>query len=338
MMNRNHEADTRPALSVVIIGRNEGPRLVKCIASVQHATADLHAEIIYVDSASSDGSRERAMRMGARVLALDEGRLSAARGRNTGWVAARAELILFLDGDTELEPGFALAAMQAMAANPLCAAVWGHRRESRPQDSIYNRVLDLDWIYPPGKSQFCGGDALFRRSALSAAKGFDASLIAGEEPELCRRLRALGYFIEHIDEPMTRHDLGIQRFAQYWRRAERAGHAYASLCQRFSHTADPLWRSESRRNLIHAAALTCLPGVLVLLASQGALAAGLAGAAAIVGRTAWRARWKGASRATLLLYALHSHLQQLPIAVGQLRRRQSERRGEQRTLIEYKGV
>ena len=96
-----------------------------------------------------------------------------------------------------------------------------------PEHSLYNRVLDLDWIYAPGDTDYCGGDVLMRRCALEQVDGFDPTLIAGEEPELCRRLRHCGYRILHIDSPMTGHDLNITRFSQYWRRALRAGHAYA---------------------------------------------------------------------------------------------------------------
>ena len=76
-------------------------------------------------------------------------------------------------------PPMAMTASQNGAvvrtAGPKVAVVWGHRREIHPEQSIYNRVLDLDWIYAPGPTLFCGGDALFRRSVLTATNGFDAS-------------------------------------------------------------------------------------------------------------------------------------------------------------------
>lgn len=71
-------------------------------------------------------------------------------------------------------------------SKPQVAVVWGHRRELYPDQSVYVRVMDLDWIYPPGESEFCGGDALFNTAVLRAVGGFNESLIAGEEPELCR--------------------------------------------------------------------------------------------------------------------------------------------------------
>jgi hypothetical protein len=252
---------------------------------------------------------------------------------------ATGKHVLFLDGDTVLERDFLPEALREIETSPEIAVVWGHRREIAPSASLYNRVLDLDWIYPPGDTEFCGGDALFRRAALERSGGFDEALIAGEEPELCARLRAMGSRIRHIDVPMTGHDLAITHWRQYWRRAERAGHAYAEVSARLADTTSPLWSRESRRNLWHGgvvvAGLTSIP--LALLAGMPGLAvAGMAVAGGIVARTAWRARWRSANPSTLLAYALHSHLQQVPILWGQLAWRRDRRRGLVRGLIEYK--
>jgi GT2 family glycosyltransferase len=246
-----------------------------------------------------------------------------------------------LDGDTVLHPDFVPTALAEMTRCPDAAAVWGHRRERHPEHSIYNRVLDLDWVYAPGDTEFCGGDALFRRAALHATGGFDEGLIAGEEPELCARLRALGWRIRHIDAPMTAHDLAITRWRAYWQRAERAGHAYAEVSHRLAHTATPLWQSDARRNRHRAGVLVAgWGGVLgaALMGWWGLLGLLLAGASALVLRSAWRARWKSHNPTTLLLYALHVHLQQLPIAWGQLRWWWSHRQGQPRGLVDYKGV
>lgn len=336
---RQDKAAEQPLVSVVIIGRNEGHRLMRCLDSVAAIDRTGFAtEVIYVDSASTDGSPDAAAAAGAHVISVKPDRPSAALGRNAGWKAARGEFILFLDGDTVLNPDFVKQALLRMQDSAI-AIVWGHRRELHPEHSIYNRVLDLDWIYPPGPSEFCGGDALVRRSVLATVGGFDASLIAGEEPEMCRRIRARGYRIEHIDAPMTGHDLGIRRFAGYWRRAYRAGHAYAEVARRFRDSPDPLWKRESRRNLLHAGALVGGMGLAPLslvwptVAAAGALFAGV-----VVVRTGIRSRWKSANPLTLMLYAVHSHLQQLPIALGQLAYALNARRGRNTRLIEYKDL
>lgn len=324
-------------VSVVIIGRNEGQRLPACLRSVDAVAREgFDLEMIYVDSASTDGSPERARELGAQVLELRLERPSAATGRNAGWRAARGEYVLFLDGDTVLHPDFIRLALEAIAA-PEVAVVWGHRREMAPHQSVYVRAMDLDWVYPPGESQFCGGDALMRRAVLEQVDGFDDSLIAGEEPELCRRIRAKGHRILHIDAPMTSHDLAVTRFTAYWLRALRAGHAYAEVANRFRHSPDPLWLAEARRNLVHGTALLGLPLVMAASLTVPWLAAGLGvGVIALSMRTIRRSAWKTPDRTTRLLYAAHSHFQQVPIMFGQLAWHVSARRGRRHKLIEYK--
>ncbi|HEX3471151.1 MAG TPA: glycosyltransferase [Silvibacterium sp.] len=333
---------TAPAISIVVIGRNEGQRLARCLESIRvmRGFDGGSIETIYVDSASTDGSPEVAASFGARVIVLHAERPTAALGRNAGWRAARAEFVLFLDGDTILHPDFVKAALEPMLKDASIIAVWGHRREIHPEASIYNRILDLDWVYAPGIVEFCGGDVLMRRSALEEVGGYDSELIAGEEPEMCRRMRARGYRILHIDHPMTGHDLQMMRWSQYWKRAIRSGHAFAEISQRFRDSDDPSWDRERKRNLVHAGfwmgsfAIAVAASLLRLTILPLVLWVALLVALSL--RSAWKSRWKSDDVITLWLYGVHSHLQQIPICIGQLQYAFDQRRGNRRTLIEYK--
>lgn len=330
---------TLPSISIVVIGRNEGQRLALCLESIQKVRGVVVDEVIYADSASSDGSPEVASRYGATVIVVRPERPTAAIGRNAGWRRATSDLILFLDGDTVLHTDFAQAACRALQQESSIAVVWGHRREIYPQVSVYNRVLDLDWVYPPGLTQFCGGDVLMRRQVLLETGGFDESLIAGEEPELCRRIRARGYGILHIDCAMTGHDLQITRWSQYWKRATRAGHAYAEVSERFRNSEDPFWTSDRRRNLMRGSCwLISLAAAIVNIPFFGLVpvALWLCLLLLLSLRSAWMARWKRSTPETLLLYGIHSHLQQIPIFMGQLQYELSKMRRKTQKLIEYK--
>ena len=334
-------SNSKPGLSVVIIGRNEGARLTRCLESVTRMRwFDGSVEVVYVDSQSTDGSPEVAASFGARVVGLSEGRPTAARGRNAGWRVATAPLVLFLDGDTILDAAFAEKAARAMATHLDVAVVWGHRREISTSDSVFNRVLDLDWIYAPGVTDFCGGDALMKRSVLEDVGGYDETLIAGEEPEMCRRMRAAGVKILHIDEPMTGHDMAMTRWSQYWKRAFRAGYAYAEVSSRFRGTASPFWEEDARRNRVRGSVLLLAPlaALVISLAEHSFLPAVLAAVAfaALVLRSARKAAWKSNSWTTRLLYGLHSHVQQIPILFGQIRYFLDRKHGRRQQLIEYK--
>jgi glycosyltransferase involved in cell wall biosynthesis len=342
----NNMTPRRPSISVVIIGRNEGERLARCLESVLRMPGFRVGvtELIYVDSASKDGSPELAARYNARVIVLDAPRTTAAMGRNAGWRAATGEYILFLDGDTILHPGFARAALEPMQSDSSIAAVWGHRRELHPETSIYNRILDLDWVYAAGFTEFCGGDVLMRRTALEQAGGYDSDLIAGEEPDLCRRMRGHGHRILHIDHPMTQHDLHITRFSQYWKHAVRAGHAFAEISARFRNSDDKSWSADRSRNLIRGAfwvvsfALALVLSALRL--SLLPLGIWLALLLILSMRSAWKSAWKSRPGqkqwGTLLLYGVHSHFQQIPICAGQITYLLDQKRGRKRALIEYK--
>lgn len=332
-------------LSVVVIGRNEGGRLERCLQSVQTmrrgawGVEHFDMEVIYVDSGSSDGSVALAEQLGAKTIALKPQRPTAALGRNAGWRAATGDIVLFLDGDTVVDKSFVAEAMREFAdAKVTC--VWGHRREMFPGATVYNRVLDLDWMYAPGPAEFCGGDALFRRSVMEEVNGFDETLIAGEEPEMCRRMIAARYKILHVDLPMTQHDLAIKGFGQYWARAMRAGHAYAEVSVRFAESADAFWSAEVRRNRLQIGVLGILAIAAIIasiwMRSAWPVTALIAMLVALVVRTAWKSRWKSKNVATLVLYGVHSHLQQVPIFVGQMRYAWSNRRGRRMGIVEYK--
>lgn len=215
-------------IGTVAIGRNEGERLVRCLASLQ---AD-GGQVVYVDSRSTDDSIAAAREAGARVVELDLARpFTAARARAEGVAALESaapdlEAVFFIDGDCELEPGFLAAASRVLAEHPDVAAVCGRRRERFPQASSYNALIDREWDTPVGEAAACGGDALYRLADYRAVGGFDPAMQAGEEPELCTRLRAAGWRIMRIDAPMTIHDAAMHRFEQWWNRAVRSGMGY----------------------------------------------------------------------------------------------------------------
>jgi glycosyltransferase involved in cell wall biosynthesis len=332
---------TAPILSIVVIGRNEGQRLVRCLQSVVAIKKlDGQSELIYVDSGSSDGSPQIAESLGAKVIVLDTKRPTAALGREAGWREASSEFILFLDGDTILNADFPGKALNAITADPMIAAVWGHLREIRPEHSLYNRILDLDWIFPTGEIDLCGGNVLMRRKALDMAGGYDASLIAGEEPELCCRIRSYGYRIIHIDEPMVGHDLAMTRFGQYWKRSVRTGYAYAEVSRRYRETDGGFWGKERLNNLIRGASWTFSPLIAIALSiiyhSIVVFGIWCCIFLSLALRSAWNARWKSTDVAALLLYGIHSHFQQIPICIGQIQFERGLRRGRRQLLIEYK--
>jgi len=214
---------------LVVIGRNEGEQLRRCLEAP--ALAELPR--LYVDSASSDGSPALARSLGWDVLDLDASRpMSAARARNEGFDRLLAlqpglEAVQFVDGDCVLAPGWIERAVRELDSRPDVAMVAGRLRERDPEASVYNRLCAIEWDVPAGDAEECGGLALARVSAFRQAEGFRAGLIAGEEPELCLRLRRAGWKISRVDAEMASHDAAMTRFSQWWARTLRSGRGYA---------------------------------------------------------------------------------------------------------------
>ena len=105
--------------------------------------------------------------------------------------------------------------------------VCGRVRELYPDRSIYNLLCDIEWDTPLGDSKACGGNFMTRFHVFREEGGFLDELIAGEESELCVRLRQKGWKVWQINTSMILHDANIMRFSQWWRRTIRGGYAYA---------------------------------------------------------------------------------------------------------------
>lgn len=243
------------SVAAVVIGRNEGERFRRCLASLQGRVG----RIVYVDSGSTDGSVEWAQAQGAQVVTLDRDRpFTAARARNAGFAAleGEAEFVQFVDGDCEVDPAWIETALAFLAAHPQAAVACGRRREKFPGASVYNRLCDREWDTPIGQAQACGGDALIRAAALAQVGGYDPGLIAGEEPEMCLRLRRAGWQVWRLEAEMTLHDAAITRLSQWWKRTKRAGHAYAEGAH--LHPGGGLGEAGQRRALLWGLALPVL--------------------------------------------------------------------------------
>ena len=255
-------------LAVVAIGRNEGERLRRCLQSVP-----AEIPIVYVDSGSSDGSVILARDLNAQIVQLDLARpFTAARARNEGlgrvlerWPDTR--LVQFVDGDCEIERGWIERASAFLRENPAAGAVCGRRRERHPDASFYNGLCDREWDTPVGQAHSCGGDALVRIDALRDVGGYDPALTAGEEPELCARLRSNGWTIWRVDAPMTIHDAAMYQFRQWWLRAVRSGYGYAQVWHKTasSSTSPALYTRELARAVGWTAGIAIL-GVLLCMA------------------------------------------------------------------------
>jgi glycosyltransferase involved in cell wall biosynthesis len=339
----------RARLAAIVIGRNEGQRLVKCLESVQP-----HFDrVIYVDSGSIDGSAEHAETLGTGVVRLTGGPFTAARGRQAGLDelerlgSAGIDYVQFIDGDCLLDPTWIPEAIAALDANAKLAGVCARRREIHTATSFYSRMIDIDWDIPPGEVPFVGGDWLARWQAIREVGGWSIDLIAGEEPDLCFRMRDRGWMILRLAREQTRHDIAMSSFRPYWRRAMRSGYAYAEVGWKHRGGSGREWLRPTIGIVIYG---LLLPIALVLLPMLAAIVPSLAWALGIVAllvllvwaKSAFSmlryCHAKGVPWGTAAWYTGLNIVCKTAAAIGVVKYLIASARGTRQELIEYKGA
>jgi glycosyltransferase involved in cell wall biosynthesis len=317
------------SIGLVVIGKDEGERLKVCLRSAPNGVP-----IVYVDSGSEDGSVAFARSIGARVLELDKDQpFTAARARSEGF----RELLLqfpylpfvqFVDGDCEIETDWLAIGEAFLSAQGDYAAVCGRRRERYPEVSFYNRMCDEEWNTPVGDALACGGDALYRVSAFVDVGGFDPSVVAGEEPELCARLRRAGWRIHRLDAAMTVHDANMTRTYQWWMRSVRCGFGYAQVWWKTRSNGGPsIYGRQIASALFWTLGVTALAVTLAVAATPWALLTAPAIWTAQLVRLALRMGWRK---------GLHLLLGKVAETLGALRYARTVMRGREHGAILYK--
>ena len=195
-----------PTASIIVPTRRRAGYLDVALASIAPQAAAAGAELLVVDDGPDEATRATARRHGARYVAHPASRgLNAAR--NSGIDAAAADLLVFVDDDVEVRPGWLDALLAAHAGadpavgvltGPIHARLEDHRlrscgRELPPittQDhGAHDRDVDSAW----------GANMTLRRTAIARAGRFDESReLYGDEQEWQGRLRAAGGRIRYV--------------------------------------------------------------------------------------------------------------------------------------------
>ena len=341
--------DMHDRFGVVVIGRNEGDRLRKCFESLcpngsdnqASKTPNHRARIVYVDSGSTDGSVGVALTFGASVVELDLSLpFTAARARNAG-LAKLCELepeicyVQFIDGDCSTAIDWINTACRFLDEHLQYAVATGRLRERFPRASIYNRLCDMEWNTPIGDAQSCGGIAMMRVAALREVGGFNPTIIAGEEPELCVRLRQKGWRVRRLDAEMASHDAAMTYFGQWWKRAVRCGYAYALGATMHGKTTESHWVRETRSTWVWGLIVPLL--AIGLAWPTGGISLVLIGGYPLVGTRVFRhMRKRGFSQSDSSYYAYFCVLAKFPQAQGALRFWWGKLRSNPSEIIEYK--
>lgn len=321
------------SVDVVLIGRNEGDRLVKSLASVVPQAR----RVVYVDSGSTDQSVANARKVGAEVVNLDMSvPFTAARARNEGFKALMAlgnapDAVQFLDGDCVMADDWLAKGHARLMTHDDLGLVTGQAEEMRRDATVYNQMFDVEWKRPVGDIEACSGNMMVLTRAFQAVNGFDPTVIAAEDDEFCTRLRKAGWRLERIAHDMARHDANMTTFSQWWKRAERTGHGFAQV----GHLHPDYFIRERQRALVYGLFLPILaiigafmsPVVPVLVLGVYALSHA---------RTVKGLLQTGLSRSEALHHAIYLTLSKFPNVVGMARYHWRRLTQAQMRIIEYK--
>ncbi len=327
-------------IGVVVIGRNEGKRLQQCLLSV----IGKETTVVYVDSGSTDTSVALAGLLGVHVVELDLSiPFTAARARNAGFeyllqVKPEVGYVQFVDGDCWIVDGWLETAARELDTHPEVVVVCGRRREEFPEHSIYNRLLDIEWNTPVGEAKACGGDSMIRVTAFKNVGGFNPLLIAGEEPELCVRLRQAGGKIWRLDADMTWHDGQMTSFGQWWKRSVRSGHAYAEGAWLHGRSPEHHWVKESVRIWVWSLILPLL-AIATFFSTHAFSILLLLLAYLFSGYRAYKwTQSRGFTQKDAIAYGLFCILGKFPQLIGQSQFFLYKLSNRQPTIVEYKGA
>ena len=204
--------ETEPLLTAVVICRNEERWIETTVRSVLAALGPFAgAEVVLVDSCSTDATRERAAAFPIRLIELrPEAPLSPALGRLVGQQLTRSRYILFVDGDTEIAAAWVREALRYLDAHPRVAGVDGKLPEIYYDDGqVVGGSPDCFGAGDvPAAVEGLGGNAIYRRAALDGVGSFNPFIVSYEEAELSARLRKAGSVVVRLPVMMGTHRTG----------------------------------------------------------------------------------------------------------------------------------
>lgn len=318
------------SVAAVVIGRNEGDRLKRCLNSLVGQVD----ELVYVDSGSTDGSVGFARTVGAQIVELDTTvPFTAARARNAGFEAIEgATFVQFVDGDCSVVDGWIAKATEAMQDGTI-GIVTGWRSEIDPEATVYNAMAQVEWHRPAGDIIACGGDMMVRVSAFREVGGFNPNVIAAEDDEFCLRLGKSGHRVVRLPEEMTRHDINMTRFREWWKRTIRNGHGFAQV----GRMHEPHLLKERQRVWFYGLALP----LTALIGLVGGLWPVTLLVVAVYVANWWRTarglrQSEGLSPGMARHQAIYLTLAKIPNLIGMMTYHIRRWRGSDATIIEYK--
>jgi glycosyltransferase involved in cell wall biosynthesis len=255
-------------VSVIVKALNEEQRIAACLEAALLALDGLDAEVILVDSISTDKTVEIARGYPVRIVQFDQvEHRGCGAAVELGWRHSRGQFIYVLDADMLLQTGFLQSALAYLAAHPQVAAAGGNLIDTRLNNvADRQRARLATALVEPCRVGELGGGGLYRRVAVEQA-GYLAhrSLQAYEEAELGARLRSMGWTLVRLPQTAVLHEGHDESSWQMLVRLWANGRAKSAATFLHSAFGKPWFRLVVRK-LAHILVIPLMHTVALLLA------------------------------------------------------------------------
>jgi GT2 family glycosyltransferase len=209
-----------PLVSIIIPVHNQWPVTARCLAMLGRYPGDIPLEVLVVDDASHDETPLRLARCENLRVITNRRNLGFVRACNRGAGAALGKHLVFLNNDTQVQPGWLDKLVRTFEQNPEAGLVGsrliypdGRQQEAGAiifEDGSAWNYGHLDDPYKPQYSyvrepDYVSGAALaIRRDLFERLGGFDEHFAPGyyEDADLAFRVRAAGYRVYY--QPLSR--------------------------------------------------------------------------------------------------------------------------------------
>lgn len=187
----------QPLVSIVIPTKNSEATLPRCLSSIRNQTYP-NIKIIVVDSFSGDGTKKIAENYGARIIEADAKRSEA---RNMGANIAADEFVFFIDSDMELDSNVIEECVGKIKEGYDAIII----PEISVGEGFWAKCKALEKLCYIG-DDLIEGPRFFKKNVFEALGGYDSQLEAGEDWDLCNRVKKAGYRIARIKKFIMHHE------------------------------------------------------------------------------------------------------------------------------------
>ncbi len=225
-------------LSIIIVNWNSKAHVRACLQALDRSEPPLEAQIVVVDGGSFDGCGDmlRAEFPAVRFVQSPDN-VGFGRSNNLGFEHSTGEAVLFLNPDTEVEPGAMANLMKALESLPDCGIVGARlfntdgslqRSCVQPFPTAWNQSLDCGRLQvllprlkiwgnhlafstdaPTPVEAVSGACILMRRRVFSQVGGFSPEFFMyGEDLDLCAKVRRAGLKVYHVPQARITHHGG----------------------------------------------------------------------------------------------------------------------------------